>query len=118
MTKIIGFLRAKRTTQFRCQKFGLSSATGFSNDYPIAGKPLTLHTDEKIYLNTLEAFLSGNHGHCIAHCDYSNLFLLVLDLISTQQASHDYPITSLPTHQFQFALSEGFGIQYLSGFSC
>ena len=117
MTKIIGFLRAKRTTQFHCQKFGLSSATVFSNEYTFVGKPLTMHTDEKIYLNTLEAPSSGNHGHRIAFCDYSNLFVLVLFLISTQQASQDYPITSLPTHQFQIALSEGFGIQYLSGFS-
>ena len=118
MTKIIGFLRAKRTTQFHCQKFGLSSATVFSNENPIAGKPLTMHTNEKIFSNNLEALSSGNHGNCIAICDYSSLSLLVLFLISTQQASQDYPITSLPTHQFQIALSEGFGIQYLSGFSC
>ena len=90
MAKIIGFLRAKRTTPFHCQKFGLSSTTVFSNDGPIAGQPLTTDTDETIYFTSLEALSFGNRVHGFADRHHSNHFLVVLDPTSTQQASQDY----------------------------
>ena len=85
-----GFLGAKRTNPFHYQKFGLNSITVYRNGYPIAGTPLETDNDKKIYLNSLEALAFEQHGHGIPFADYSNHYLMVFDLTSTQQASHDY----------------------------
>ena len=81
---------AKRTNPFHYQKFGLNSITVYRNGYPIAGTPLESENDKKIYLNSLEALAFEQHGHGIPFADYSNHYLMVFDLTSTQQASHDY----------------------------
>ena len=38
----------------------------------------------------MDALAFGHHGHGIPFADYANLFLMMFNLTSTQQASHDF----------------------------
>ena len=38
----------------------------------------------------MDALAFGHHGHGIRFADYANRFVMVFDLTSTQQASHDF----------------------------
>ena len=81
MSTNAGFVGAKTTNPFHYQKFGLRSITVYRNGHPIAGTPLETDTDKKVYLNSMGA---------LAFHEYANYYLLVSDLASTHQASHDY----------------------------
>ena len=85
-----GFVGAKTVNPFHYQKFGLRSITVLRNGHPIAGTPLETETDKKLYLNSLGALAFHEHGHGISYEEYANHYLMVFDLTSTQQASHDY----------------------------
>ena len=41
-------------------------------------------------MTTMDALAFGYHGHSILFSNYTNHFVLVFDLTSTQQASHDF----------------------------
>ena len=58
---------------------------------PIVGTPITTNFEKLLYFNTLEAleFLDRG-GHGISLSDYQNHFVMVFDLTSTQEASHDF----------------------------
>jgi len=90
MSPNANFLGAKRANPFHYQKFGLRSITVYRNGSPIAGTPLTTDNDKRLYLSSLEALAFNHHGHGIPLSDFQNHYLLVFDLTSTQQASHDY----------------------------
>ena len=90
MSTNAGFVGAKTTNPFHYQKFGLRSITVYRNGHPIAGTPLETDTDKKMYLNSMGALAFHEHGHGISFEEYANHYLLVFDLTSTHQASHDY----------------------------
>ena len=46
--------------------------------------------EKRVYLSSMEALAFGYHGHGIPFTDYIQHFIIVFDLTSTQQASHDY----------------------------
>ena len=58
--------------------------------YPIAGTPLATDDLKRVYMSTMDALAFGHHGHGITFADYANHFVMVFDLTSTQQASHDF----------------------------
>ena len=80
----------KQRTHSTTEKTGLRSITVYRNGHPIAGAPLETDTDKKMYLKTLGALAIHEHGHGISFEEYANHYLLVFDLTSTHQASHDY----------------------------
>lgn len=84
------FLGSKTVNPFHYQKFNLDNITVYRNGYPVAGTPLLTENDKKLYLNSLEALAFQHHGHGVPYEDYMNHYILVFDLTSTQQASHDY----------------------------
>ena len=45
---------------------------------------------KRVYLATIDALAFGHHVHGIPFADYSNHLVMVFDLTSTQQASHDF----------------------------
>lgn len=90
MTTNSSFLGAKKENPFHFRKFDLDSITVLRNGYPIAGTPLQTDNDKKLYLNSLEALAFTSHGHGIPIDDFPDHYVLVFDLTSTQQASHDY----------------------------
>ena len=98
------FLGAKRVKPFHFQIFNLNSITVYRNGYPVAGTPLQTENDKKLYLNSLEALAFGQHGHGIPYNDYANHYILVFDLTSTQQASHDYLYPELTNESISISL--------------
>ena len=59
-------------------------------DTPIAGTPLATDDEKRVYSTTMDALAFGYHGHGILFTNYTNHFVLVFDLTSTQQAFHDF----------------------------
>ena len=62
----------------------------YHNGHPIAGAPLESGTDKKMYLISIRARTFRDVGYGISFEEYTNHYLLVFDLSSTQPASHDY----------------------------
>ena len=90
MTTNSSYLGGKTENPYHFRKLDLESITVFRNGCPIAGTPLLTDDDKKLYLNSLEALAFTSHGHGVPFTDFPNHYVLVFDLTSTQQASHDY----------------------------
>ena len=84
------FLGSKDTNPFHYQKHNLNEVTVYRNGYPVAGTPLATDDLKRVYMSTMDALAFGHHGHGIPFADYANHFVMVFDLTSTQQASHDF----------------------------
>ena len=88
------YLGTNRTNPFHYQKFNLSQIVQIvasKKGQTIVGTPVSTTFNHRIYLNTLEAldFLDKG-GHGLTLDNYSNHFIMAFDLISTQEASHDF----------------------------
>ena len=75
---------------FHFREFDLKSVNVFRNDYPITGTPLLTDDNKNIYMNSIEALAFRSHGHGVPVDECSKNNVLVFNLTSTQQASHDY----------------------------
>lgn len=84
------FLGSKMSNPFHYQKFNLNEVTVYRNGFPVAGTPLSTENEKRIYISSMDALAFGYHSHGIPFQDYTNHFVMVFDLTSTQQASHDY----------------------------
>lgn len=84
------FIGSNVTNPYNYQKFDLKSITVYRNGIPVAGTPLSTADNKRIYFNSLSslAFVEGGHGIPLA--DFENHYVMVFDLTSTQQATHDY----------------------------
>ena len=56
----------------------------------MAGSPISTADDKRLYFNTISdlAYIDNGQGICLTYDP--NLFIMVFDLTSTQQASHDF----------------------------
>ena len=57
---------------------------------PVADSPISTNDDKRFYFNTISDLAYIDNGHGISFTDYPNHFIMVFDLTSTQQASHDF----------------------------
>ena len=57
---------------------------------PVADSPISTNDDKRLYFNTISDLAYIDNGQCISLTDYPNHFIMVFDLTSTQQASHDF----------------------------
>ena len=104
MSTNAGFVGAKTTNPFHYQKLGLRSITVYRNDHPFAGTPLETDTNKKIHLNSMGALAFHEHGHGISIEEYASHYVLVFDLTSTHQASHDYLLPELTIASISISL--------------
>ena len=84
------FLGSKLTNPFHYQKRDLSEVTVYRDGFPKTGTPFSTDDEKRGYMTTLDALAFDNHGHGTPFSNYTIQFLLVFDLTSTQQASHDF----------------------------
>ena len=68
----------------------MSEVTVYRNGFPIAGTPLSADDEKRVYMTTMDALAFDYHGHGISFSNYTNNFVLVFELTSTEQASHDF----------------------------
>ena len=57
---------------------------------PVTDIPISTADDKRLYFNTISDLANIDNGHGISLTDYPNHFIMVFDLTSTQQASHDF----------------------------
>ena len=56
----------------------------------MADSPISTNDKKRLYFNTISDFAYIDNGHGISLSDYPKHFIMVFDLTSTQQASHDF----------------------------
>ena len=56
----------------------------------MADGPISTADDKRLYFNTISDLAHIDNGQEINLTDYPNHFVMVFDLTSTQQASHDF----------------------------
>ena len=78
------FLGNNRQNPFHFRKINLEQIYIYRNGMPVADSPISTNDDKLLYL----AYIDNGHG--ISLTDYPNHFIMVFDLTSTQQASHDF----------------------------
>ena len=59
------------------------------NGYPTPGTPVVTDDGKRVFMSTMDTLAFDHRGHEIHFCNYSNLFLLLFELATTQ-ASPDF----------------------------
>ena len=75
---------------FNYQKFGLREITVFRNGFATAGTPMSTIDNKRLYYNSMSALAYVENAHGIPLSEFSNHFIMVFDLTSTQEATHDF----------------------------
>ena len=84
------FLGDNIRNPFHFRKFDLEQICIYRNGLPIADSPISTTDDKRLYFNTISDLAYIDNGHGVSLTDYPNHFLMVFDLTSPQQASHDF----------------------------
>ena len=83
-------LGSKLLNPFHYRKFNLEQFCIYRNGLPVADSPISTDDSKRVYFNTMSDLAYIDNGHGISLEDYPNHFIMVFDLTSTQQASHDF----------------------------
>ena len=62
----------------------------FRNGFTTAGTPMSTIDNKRLYYNSMSALAYVENGHGIPLSEFSNHFIMVFDLTSTQEATHDF----------------------------
>ena len=84
------FLGNNMQNSFPFQKFDLEQIYIYCNRLPATNSPISTADNKLLYFNTISDLAYIDNGHGISLSDYPNHFIMVFDLTSTQQASHDF----------------------------
>ena len=84
------FLGTNNVNPFHFQKLGLEEVTVYRNGFPTAGTPIRTSNDKRIYFNSMAALAYVENGHGIPLTNFPNHYIMVFDLTSTQEATHDF----------------------------
>ena len=84
------FVGNNQLNPFHYQKFNLDQISIYRNGLPIADSPISTADNKRLYFNSLSDLAYIDNGHGISLQEYTNHFVMVFDLTSTQQASHDF----------------------------
>ena len=84
------FLRSKQLNPFHFRKFNLEQICIYRNGLPVADSLINTTDVKRLYFNTMSdlAYIDNGLGKNLS--EYPNRFIMVFDLTSTQQASHDF----------------------------
>ena len=84
------FLGSKQLNPFHFRKFNLEQICIYRNRLPIADSPINTADVKRLYFNTMSDLAYIDNGHGISLSEYPNHFIMLFDLTSTHQASHDF----------------------------
>ena len=84
------FLASKQLNPFHFCKFNLEQICIYRNGLPVADSPINTADVKRLYFNTMSDLAYIDNGHGLKLSEYPNHFIMVFDLTSTQQASHDF----------------------------
>ena len=75
---------------FQYRKFNLEQFCNYRNGLPVADSPISTEDSKRVYFNSMSDLAYIDNGHGINLEDCTNHFIMVFDLKSTHQASHDF----------------------------
>ena len=84
------FLGSKQLNSFHFRKFNLEQICIYRNRLPVTDSPINTTDVKRLYFNTMSDLAYIDNGHGINLFEYPNHFIMVFNLTSTQQASHDF----------------------------
>ena len=84
------FLGSKQLNPFHFCKFNLEQICIYRNGLPVVDNPISTDDVKRLYFNTKSDLANIDNGHGMILSEYPNNFIMVFDLTSTQQASHDF----------------------------
>ena len=84
------FIGTNNINPYHYQKFDLSEITVYRNGFATAGTPMLTNDNKRLYYNPMSALAHVENGHGIPLSDFAHHFILVFDLTSTQEATHDF----------------------------
>ena len=84
------FLGSKLLNPIHYRKFNLEQICIYRSGLAVADSPISTDDPKRVYFNTMSDLAYIDNGHGISLEDYPNHFIMVFDLTSTQQASHDF----------------------------
>ena len=85
-----GFNGKTNENPLHFQKFGLEEIIIYRNGFPTAGTPMPTADNKRLYYNSMGALAYVESGHGIPLADFPNHYIMVFDLTSTQEATHDF----------------------------
>ena len=83
------FLGSKQLNPFHFRKLNLEQICIYQNELPVADSPINTADVKRLYFNAISDLAYIDNGHGISLSEYPSHFIMVFDLTSTQQASHD-----------------------------
>ena len=90
MCRSNAFFGTNNINPYHYQKFNLREFTVYRNGFATAGTPMLTNDNKRLYYNSISALGFVENGHGIILNDFAHLFIMVFDLTSTQQATHDF----------------------------
>ena len=84
------FLQSKQLNRFHFRKFSLQQTFISLNGFPVADSPINTADVKRVYFNTMSDLAYIDSGLRISLSEHPNHFIMVFNLTSTQQASHDF----------------------------
>ena len=84
------FLGNNRQNPFQFRKSVLEQIYIYRNGMPVADSPISTNDNKRLYFNTISDLAFFDNGHGISLKDFPNHLIMVFDLTSTQEASHDF----------------------------
>ena len=104
------FLGNDGQNPFHFRKFDLEQIYIYRTRMPVTDSPISTNDDKRLYFTTISDLAYIDTGHGISLTEYSNHFIMVFDLTSTQQVSHDFIHPELTNCKlFNFDRAEIFG---------
>ena len=93
MSASAAFNGTNNQNPFSYQKFGLNEITVYRNGFATAGTPMSTRDNKKLYVISLAALVFIENGHGISLADFPHNYIMVFDLTSTHEATHNciYP---------------------------
>ena len=75
---------------FSFRMFDLNEIIIYRNGYATAGTPTSTTDNKQLYYNSMAALAYVENGHGISLTDFPEHYIMVFDLTSTQEATHDF----------------------------
>ena len=72
------------------QKFGLREITIYRNDFATAGNPMSTTDNKRLYYNSMSALAYVENCLGLTLIEFANHFIMVFDLTSTPDATHNF----------------------------
>ena len=90
MCRSDAFIGTNTLNPFSYQKFDLNEIIIYRNGFATAATPMSTTDDKRLYYNSMAFLAYVENGHGISLTDFPEHYIMVFDLTSAQEATHDF----------------------------